>query len=78
MAQLALIKEDPIPVQITVAPFTERETFARVNFVLSSLTVILSIPGTLPPLIDPNKPPSTVMVQPMRVVILFSTGTHRK
>ena len=71
--------DDPIAWQIIVAPLTERETFARVRLVLSSLTVILPIPDRVTPVSTVVVTPLVVMRHPMRVTIsLPSNATHRK
>ena len=70
--------DDPIAWQIIVAPLTERETFARVRLVLSSLTVILPIPDTVNPVFTVVVTPLVVMRHPMRTISLPSNATHRK
>ena len=75
----ALIFDDPIALQITVAPLTERETFTRVRLVLSPLTVILPIPDNVTPVPTVVVTPLVVIRHPMRVTIsLPSNATHRK
>ena len=68
----------PIPIQTMVDPFIVRETFVRVRFVLSPLTVTLPIPGTGVPSFKVIVFPPVVICHATKTMVPFSTGTQWK
>ena len=73
-----MIRTVPIPSQTMVDPFIVRETFVRVRFILSALTVTLPIPGTEVPSFTVIVFPPVVICHTTRTMVPFSTGTQRK